>query len=130
MRPRMPNLLDAASNLEGPPQGGSAEAWIYGVGVALPAFAYGVFCSIAHRAWFVNVALKGFQPFPPGILREWVGRPAIALGIMFIGIGAFAHFHWFWSNFPRLAPYYEIGKLASLVVLIGGLAWWVIETAC
>jgi hypothetical protein len=129
MRRRRRYSLDAASGLDGPPKGGRAEAWVYGVGVALPAFAYGLFCAFAQRAWFLSPKSDSFAPFQREILREWNGRPAIALGIVFIAIGAFAQFHWFWSNFPRLAPYYEIGKLASLILLVVGIGWWLFEAA-
>ncbi|MBI3461754.1 MAG: hypothetical protein HY000_01645 [Planctomycetes bacterium] len=88
MRSPRPNLFDAASNLDGPPQGGSPEAWVYGVAVALPTFAYGLFCLLMQRAWFVNIPMKGL-PRMPGMLCEWVGRPAMAFGVVLIAIGAF-----------------------------------------
>lgn len=124
MRSPQPNLFDIASDLEGPPKGGQRSAWLYGVLVAAPLVVYGSVCALTQHAWFVNVQLKGV-PGPPGFLREWHGQPAIALGTVLIGVGAVAHFHWFWSNSPRLGRYYEIGKLASLVLLIGGLGWWI-----
>jgi hypothetical protein len=126
MRSPRRNLFDAASNLDGPPQGGAPEAWVYGVGLALPTFAYGLFCLLMQRAWFLNIPLRGV-PRAPGMLREWSGRSAMAFGVVLIAVAAFAHFHWFWSNSPRLSPYYEIGKIVSLILLIGALGWWVFE---
>jgi hypothetical protein len=117
------------SHLDGPPNTGTAEAWGYGVIVAVPLFVYGLFCVVVQRAWLVNVQLRGVPRFPAGVLREWTGHPALALGVVFIGLGALVHFQWFWSNSPRLGRYYEIGKLASLVLFVAGLSWWIFETA-
>ncbi|HWA96924.1 MAG TPA: hypothetical protein VG713_00460 [Pirellulales bacterium] len=128
MRSAPRNVFDIASDLDGPPDSGRPEAWVWGVGVVLPIAIYGVVCLVTQRAWFINPQLKGVPPFPPGLFRLWVGRPAMALGVVFIGVGAFAHFHWFWSNMPRLSRYYQVGKLLACIVLIGGIAWWLCET--
>jgi hypothetical protein len=128
MGTRPPDLFDAASNLDGPPQGGAAEAWIYGVAIAGPVIAYGLVCALTRHAWFVNLQLKGVPAFPAGAFRAWTGASAVALGIVFIGIGSFAHFHWFWSNYSLLSRYYEVGKIASLLVLVVGIGWWIVET--
>ena len=49
-------------------------------------------------------------------------------GVVYIGIGLFAHFRWFWSIHRTLYRYYEIGEFGSLVVLVTALVWWVVET--
>jgi hypothetical protein len=127
MRSPPRNIFDVASDLSGPPTGGPVEAWLFGVVLAWPLILYGLVCVITRHAWFLSLRVKGLPP-PPGIFHEWVGSPAMVLGLVYIGVGLFAHFRWFWSIHRTLYRYYEIGQLGSLVVLVTALVWWVIET--
>jgi hypothetical protein len=76
----------------------------------------------------LSLSLKGLPPSHAGTLHEWIGRPAMAIGLLYVGSGLFAHFHWFWSNHASAYRYYEIGQLMSLVVLVASVAWWIAET--
>jgi hypothetical protein len=128
MRSPRRNLFDLASELGGPPQGGPVEAWFYGVMIAGPLFVYGLICVITRHAWFLSLRLKGLPPQESGIFHEYDGNHAIAIGALYVGIASFAHFQWFWSNHPTLYRYYEIGKLASLAILVSSIGWWIFET--
>lgn len=95
-----------------PPAGGTAKMWIIGVGVALIPAIYGVQCVITGTSvvggtlWHRNVT----------------GLPALALGLGWIGAGAFVHFHYFFGLHPKLEPYSRTGKTVSLVVACIALA--------
>ena len=105
-----------------PPEPTTAEAWFDGVFLASAAVLYGFVCLVTRHAWFLNIK-RGAGTF----FSEWFGRPAMALGIMYISLGLIAHFHCFWSSRPVLGRYWEIGEAVSIVSLIGGLGWLIFE---
>ena len=105
------------------PVGGAAKMWLSGVGLALLPAVYGVQClwtrtgSLGTLIWRTTVH----------------GGPAIALGLGWIGVGAFLHFHFFFGLHPRLRVHSRMGKLAALIVACAGHsiagAWMVLALA-
>lgn len=125
MRRERANLFDLASELAEPPSAaGSLQPWIDGVAIAGLLVLYGAVCLLTRQAWFLNTTARGVAWLQAGLFRQYAGHAAMALGIVYASIGAFAHFHCFWSSRPVLGRYHELGKAASLVGLIAGLGWF------
>jgi hypothetical protein len=99
------DLLDAR------PRGGPATRWLCGVGLALLPVSYGVWCLVTRSGdlgrllWTTRVE----------------GAGAIALGLGWISIGAFLHFHFFFGLHPRLERHARQGKQVALVTACAGL---------
>jgi hypothetical protein len=100
----------------GPPPVGPVGRWAYGVVLAGIPVAAGIYALLSGRAWFLGRS---------GPLKV-TGPVAVALGIACIAVGAFTHFHFFWTTHARLAPAATYGKIASLVAFIGALGFAVV----
>lgn len=121
-------VYDTISDIAGPPQGGKPEGWIYGVILALPLAVYGLYCMLSQHAWFFAVGIKGV-PHEGGAFQEYTGRLAIALGLSLFALAMYLHFQYFWSQSRRLFRYYEIGRLAAILLFIAAIGWWIYEFA-
>ena len=126
MRLPPPNLTDAGSDFSESSEGGMFEGWVYGFALALPIAIYGVMSIISQHTWTVNTRGRGMDP-AHSFLREWHGRPAMAIGLIYLGVGLFLHFHWFWARFRALYEYDGLGKLVSLIIFVAGIGWWIYE---
>jgi hypothetical protein len=120
-------LYDTIADVAGPPEGGKAEGWIYGVILALPLAAYGVYCMFTQHAWFFALRIKGIPPNK--IFHLYTGPLAIALGLIWFAVAMYLHFHYFWSQSPRLFRYYEIGRFVAIMLFIAAIGWWIYEFA-
>ncbi len=91
----------------------------WGYGIAFPVLVIG--CGL--RAMYLPKVSLGL-----GFIRQ-MGRRHLELtgtdpwwfGLALLGAASLAHFHFFWTNHPRLAPFAELGKVVSLIMLIVGL---------
>lgn len=99
------DLLDAR------PRGGPATRWLCGVGLALLPVSYGIHCLVTRKAQF------GTRFWPTTV----DGLGAIALGLGWIGVGAFLHFHFFFGLDGRLERHSREGKKVALVAACAGL---------
>ena len=129
MYPHDEEVYDTIADIAGPPQGGKAEGWIYGVIAALPLFGYGLYSLVTQHCWF-PLSMRGRFSFRGGsLLQEWTGRPASALGLVLISVALYLHFQYFWSQSSRLFRYYEIGRLIAILLFIAAIIWWIYEFA-
>lgn len=88
--------------------------WGAGVVGALLPVAIGVWAIVTQHAYFLGRR--------PNRVVEYYGEDAIALGIVCVAVGIFAHGHYFWS----VSRYYfisEILKPASLLAIAGGIGY-------
>jgi hypothetical protein len=99
------DLIDAR------PRGGSPTMWLGGVGFALLPLIYGISCIVTRRGEL------GTMIWP----SEVEGGAAIALGVGWIGVSLFLHFHFFFGLHSRLAAFSRRGKSIALVVACAGL---------
>lgn len=79
---------------------------------------------LAGASFFVIVNRQGFVP--RGLswrLHSITGTNAVIEGVVFACLALWSHSHWFWSDHPRLHGYAELGKIISLVGLIGSFAF-------
>jgi len=108
------DLLDAR------PRGGRATMWLGGVGLALLPVLYGIHCLVTRKGEL------GTLLWPSAV----EGGAAIALGLGWIGVGAFLHFHFFFGLHPRLDAHSRAGKRVALIAACAGLtiagAWSVV----
>jgi hypothetical protein len=94
------------------PRGGVPTMWLGGIGLALLPLTYGISCVVTQRGEL------GTMIWP----SEVQGAPAIALGVGWIGVGAFLHFHFFFGLHQRLRAFSRRGKSIALMVAGVGLA--------
>jgi hypothetical protein len=101
-----------ADLIEAQPRGGSPTMWLGGVGLALLPMVYGISCLVTRQGELGTTIWSS----------EVQGAPAIALGVGWIGVGLFLHFHFFFGLHSRLAAFSRRGKSVALVVAGAGLA--------
>jgi hypothetical protein len=103
---------DVTDIVEARPSGGRGTMWFGGVLLAiLPAY-YGLQCLLTRKGTFGTTLWRD----------EVQGGAAIALGLGWIGVGAFLHFHFFHGLHPAWHRHSRSGKIVSLVVACTGLA--------
>jgi hypothetical protein len=93
---------------------GAVEKWIYGALGPLMA------------AWYSGVVIARGSVWIPsrtGGSVEFHGTDATAWGVLFLAMAATAHCHFLWGNTERLAPFSDLGKCASLIVLVLTVAY-------
>ena len=109
-----------ADLIEARSRGGAPTMWIGGVALALLPLTYGIGCILTRRGEFGTLLWNS----------ELEGFGAIALGIGWIGVAMFLHFHFFFGLHPTLEAYSRRGKSVALVVACAGLtiagAWSVV----
>lgn len=100
-----------ADLIDAQPRGGSPTMWLAGVGLALLPLMYGISCIVTRRGEL------GTTLWP----SEVQGPPAVALGVGWVGVGLFLHFHFFFGLHPRLAAFSRRAKSFALIVAGTGL---------
>ncbi len=119
---RNDGLFDLADWLTDAPSGGPVQKW--GVGIALAAITalYGVSCCLSQRATWFSSNRHGYGSW----LVELTGASAVCVGLLFICVGLFMHFQWFWGSHEKLQRYFEIGKYASVCGVVASMAGYVV----
>jgi hypothetical protein len=100
-----------ADLIDAQPCGGSPTMWLAGVGLALLPLVYGISCIVTRRGELGTTLWRS----------EVQGGPAIALGVGWIGVGLFLHFHFFFGLHSRLAAFSRRAKSVALVMALAGL---------
>lgn len=101
---RLDDLLNARAS------GGPATMWLGGVGMALLPLAYGLSCLVTRRGSLGTILWH----------NPVEGGGAIALGLGWIAMGAFLHFHFFFGLHPGLGAHSRAGKRVALIVACVG----------
>jgi hypothetical protein len=84
----------------------------WGRGIALP---------VLVTVYGARVIVVQHLALRPRGLRPMTGSDAWWIGLAILGIAAFLHCHFFWSNHLKLAPYAELGKCVSLLTIFVGM---------
>jgi hypothetical protein len=108
-------LSDIAEGLAESTSADRAQQWIVGVGIAALLALYAVICMISQRAMFLRVR--------PVRMIEMLGANAVAVGALYLSAALFLHCHWFWNSHPEYHGYAQLGKVASLVGVVGSLGY-------
>jgi len=116
---RRPNYEPTAydDDWEDIPTSGPIPKWLGGVLVPIAFIAYGVICFVTGQ---------GDIPGRFGSLSV-TGANAVALGVAAVSIGLFLHCHYYWGNIYHLAAFAVLGKIVSLIGMIGGLVFLLIH---
>lgn len=110
-KPRHPSGRRSLGDvLDARPVGGPGTMWGGGVGLALVPTLYGLRCIVTGQGEL------GTLIWP----SEVTGGAAVVLGLAWIGIGLFLHFHFFFGLHPRLNVHSRTGKSAALVMTTAG----------
>jgi len=107
-------VLDEAEDLGYGPSGGPLKMWLAGVGLALIPLFYGIHSIFTERARFIG---RG------GSCLDLEGSTALGLGIAYLAISAFIHFHYFWGLHPRLYGFSPILKFIAVLVFLGSFGY-------
>ena len=99
--------------------GDTFARWGNGVGFASIPLIIGIMSILYESTLF----LRGR---PLGIVR-YHGEEAIAMGIMWLGVAAFMHAHYFWSVSRRYYFVSELLKPASLLMIAGAMVYVVVQ---
>ncbi|MCB1225552.1 MAG: hypothetical protein KDK99_07060 [Verrucomicrobiales bacterium] len=93
------------------PSGGPWKKWL--AGVVIPAlFGLGGWASIVREKSIV---------FGQSGNAELNGPAAVSMGVGYLGLCVFLHFHYFWGLSESLARWSAIGKGIGLVAFTGGI---------
>jgi hypothetical protein len=116
------DMVGAGESLSDTAEPNVMAAWIYGVIFALPFIIYGIYCIHTRTAKFLtrnvlDIIQLHFTPL--------VGRNAVAIGVSYLGVGCFLHFHYFWTWRERFQGYGQIGKVLSMLCVAGGIVYYV-----
>ena len=102
------NLADSLSDTPDVDEGGR---WFYGVVLAALAAAWGLWCAADGE---VTVVTRG-------VTSELTDGAATAFGLVFVSIGSFMFFHYFWATHKFLWRFAELGKILSILLFLGSL---------
>jgi len=102
--------------------------WVSGFFLSVLVAIYGIHCCVVQNA---------FLPGRRGHRIELTGDEAVALGLAWISIALFLHFHCFWGTLLRFGVLSAIGKALSAIGFICSLGyvfwsiasgwWWILK---
>ena len=90
----------------------------WGCGVAFPV----LLTALGMRAMFLPTLILTTGLRSGRRHLELTGSDPWWFGLALLGAAGLAHVHFFWTNQSKLAPYAELGKAVSLLVLIACLS--------
>ena len=99
------------------PASGSIPKWIGGVAVPMALIAYGITCIVTRHG---EMPGRNFS-------MEVSGANAVALAVASVNLGVFLHCHYFWGNIFQMSALAVLGKIVSLIGMIGGLGYLLIH---
>lgn len=97
--------------IEARARGGAPTMWLAGVALALLPLTHGIRCVVTQQTQIGTQFWKS----------EVDGLGAIGVGLGWIGVALFLHFHFFFGLHSRLEAYSPRGKSVALVVACAGL---------
>jgi hypothetical protein len=109
--------INDADRRSGTPEPTIWTKWFGGLIVPAVTLAYGINCCIVKKALFIGTAGFGRH----GMKLD--GSEAVAMGITWICLALFIHFHYFWPTLKRLYIFTELGKIVSALGLIASLGY-------
>jgi hypothetical protein len=108
----MPEVHRRSDDLiEARARGGAPTMWLAGIALALLPLTHGIRCVVTQQTEIGTQFWKS----------EVEGFGAIGVGLAWIGVALFLHFHFFFGLHSRLEAYSPRGKSVALVVACAGL---------
>ena len=105
-------------DLAGFPEPTFWSKWFGGIIIPVLAFVYGAHDCIEKQAVLIIV-----QRYGGSSRTELIGDEAVALGLAWISAACFLHVHYYWTASPRLAVLSHLGKIISVLGIIGSLSY-------
>lgn len=115
-------MPDTRDNRETPRPAAASEA----EPSSMRRWGYGVLLTAAPVAIAASAILAGKARLPGyrgGSGNTIYGIPAVAVAIAHIGFGLYLHFRFFWGDRHATWRIARMGKIISLLLVIGGFAW-------
>jgi hypothetical protein len=109
--------LDDMDSLSGTPEPTIWTKWFGGIIVPAVTLGYGIRCCILKKAIFIGTAGRGRSGM------ELDGTEAIAMGITWMCLALFIHFHYFWPTLKRLYIFTDLGKTVAAFGFIASLGY-------
>lgn len=103
-------------DFEGQPTQSWWHKWALGIIVPLAAICWGTYGLFTQHIVFGTRIRETFH-----------GPSALAFGCAGVSLGLFLHFHYFWGNIFDQAWFAVLGKIVSLIGLIGSLAFIIVR---
>jgi len=117
--------LEYIDRLSGTPEPTIWTKWFGGLIVPAVTLGYGIRCCILKKALFIGTSRFGRHGM------ELDGSEAIAMGITWICLGFFIHFHYFWPTLKRLYIFTDLGKIVTafgFIASLGYVFWSIIKS--
>jgi hypothetical protein len=100
-------------------------AWAIGVIAALALAIYGSLCIYERSATMWGLGSDFDLGSGPSVHCH--GASAIGIGVTWVAIAGFLHFHFFWSWRQKFHAFAQVGKLLSLVGIAGGMLCFIMR---
>lgn len=117
--------LDVADSLSGTPEPSMWTKWFGGIIVPAFTLGYGIRCCIIKKALFIGSSSR----FRPGMQLD--GSEAVAMGVAWMCLALFLHFHYFWPTLKRLYIFTDFGKIVAgfgLIASLGYVFWSIVKS--
>lgn len=101
-----PTIVDDTERLANAPSGGPLKMWLAGMGIAGALAAYGIACVVSEEATLL--VRRGSNMHVTGPAAMWIG-------VAWIALACFIHFHYFWGLHPKLWRFSQALKVLSLI---------------
>ncbi len=114
--------LDFVDRLTDPPSDGPIQRLGIGLAVSALSFVYGL-------SWLLFPPESVSLPLSPryGTGQQFAtstsGHVPVAVGLAFVLLGLYLHFHWYWGNHPRLNAYYVLLQGIALLGLAASIIY-------
>jgi hypothetical protein len=106
-------IVDIVEQLGDRGSGSRSKELMYGIVVAALLALFGLWCIASRSALFLAA-----QPMR---IVTYTGAEAVAVGTAYLSIALFLNSHWYWLNHERWHGIGQIGRVVSLLGLIGGI---------
>jgi hypothetical protein len=119
--------LDDMDSLSGTPETTIWTKWFGGIIVPAVTLGYGIrSCILQHCVLLGGRKFSGRRS-----VTELDGSEAIAMGITWMCLGLFLHFHYFWPTLKRLYIFTDLGKTVAafgFIASLGYLFWSIMKS--
>ena len=118
----MQSDLDLADHLSGTPTPTIWSKWFGGVIAPVLLMRYGIKCCVLQQAELIGRDGSEF---------ELGGKQAVAMGVAWICLSLFLHFHYYWPTLKRFYVFIDLGKRVfafGFIISLGYVLWAIVQS--